>query len=181
MMSRRNVLGVVFVLLLLFTMTSRANAVSVSFTSNFHSGAPLSTISGLFEYTVDGANVLTFTSFDLTIKNKTYDISDLDVIQPWRPMDMTHTLFAGADGIANDIRHQDVDDFWFRWNWDKLEMAELRYTTFEDDGLWKADDYTIKVAAVPEPASVALLGIGIVGIAGAEARRRREKKAIDKS
>ncbi len=36
------------------------------------------------------------------------------------------------------------------------------------------------VAPVPEPATVALLGIGIAGMAGAEARRRRKKKAVDK-
>ena len=37
---------------------------------------------------------------------------------------------------------------------------------------------TLSITAIPEPSTVALFGIGLVGLSGAEIRRRRKKKAM---
>ena len=51
-------------------------------------------------------------------------------------------------------------------------------TTSDAEGLRVAGVYA---EPVPEPTTVLLLGIGIAGLAGAEVRRRRKKKAVDNS
>ncbi len=42
-------------------------------------------------------------------------------------------------------------------------------------------NFTTDTAPVPEPTTIALLGIGLTGLAGAKLRRRRKKRAVDKS
>ncbi len=57
---------------------------------------------------------------------------------------------------------------------------DFRLVEHTGDYSWAKLD-NVSITAVPEPTTIALLGIGLVGMVGAEARRRRKKKTVDNS
>ncbi len=68
---------------------------------------------------------------------------------------------------------------------DFLKIVNLEYTTSQTSEIFNLGPVTWTITEqntepIPEPTTIALLGIGIVGLACAEVRRRRKKKAIEK-
>ncbi len=78
------------------------------------------------------------------------------------------TANVGDPDIGSALGIWLVNDGGNQVNWDNVRLT--------------ADDrYSGEPAVTPEPATIALLGIGLAGLVGASARRKWKKKAVDKS
>ncbi len=75
-------------------------------------------------------------------------------------------IFDGAGGV-NDFQ-------FFSLNWSNLVRLDFNDTGFSFDNIH------VNSPSVPEPSTIALLGFGLAGLAVAEVRRRRKKKAVMK-
>ncbi len=64
-----------------------------------------------------------------------------------------------------------------------LTNLDVDFTQYgeELESRWITGSLRFNSTPIPEPTTIALLGFGLVGIVGAEVRRRRKKKAVAKS
>ncbi len=141
-------------------------------------------VSGYDGNTTGGYNITTSEMghlFYTDLGNKGYSATDGTTPQPGYGLSNTgdfqnlipYIYWSGMENATNTLN---TWRFGFDFGFQGTSRSYNRYLAIA-----VRDGDVVAAQAIPEPTTVIFLGIGLAGLAGVEVRRRRKKRAVDKS
>lgn len=114
------------------------------------------------------------------------DLAEANTVGPATSVDVTGNLFGGGtimlnfvlDGLRDgDGGIADFETLVLGAGWTNLVSVELKGQGAPGDNYFAFDNIVVDNAQVPEPTSLALLGMGVTGLCGYRLRRKRNLRA----